>query len=47
VNLAAGPDYKKFRSLVCQIAKYNHPPFVVVRGEHRDTRADAITLRLS
>src|SRR5580704_1819015 len=44
VNLAAGPEYKKFRSLARQIAKYNDPPFVVVRGEHRDTQADAATL---
>jgi DNA gyrase subunit B len=44
VNLAAGPEYKKFRSLARQIAKYNDPPFVVVRGEHRDTQADANTL---
>ena len=40
VNLAAQPEYKKFRSLARQIAKYNDPPFVVVRGEHRDTQAD-------
>jgi DNA gyrase subunit B len=44
VNLAAGPEYKKFRSLARQIAKYNEPPFVVVRGEHRDTLADANAL---
>jgi DNA gyrase subunit B len=41
VNLASQPEYKKFRSLARQIAKYNHPPFVVVRGEHRDSQADA------
>jgi hypothetical protein len=44
VNLAAGPEYKKFPSLARQIAKYNHPRFVVVRGEHRDTQPDAVTL---
>jgi DNA gyrase subunit B len=44
VNLASQPDYKKFRSLARQIAKYNDPPFVVVRGEHRDSQADANTL---
>ena len=44
VNLAAGPEYKKFRSLARQIARYNDPPFVVVRGEHRDTQADATAL---
>ncbi|HTT63939.1 MAG TPA: DNA topoisomerase (ATP-hydrolyzing) subunit B [Bryobacteraceae bacterium] len=44
VNLAAQPEYKRFRSLARQIAKYNEPPFVVVRGEHRDTQADAATL---
>jgi DNA gyrase subunit B len=41
VNLASQPEYKKFRSLARQIAKYNNPPFVVVRGEHRDSQADA------
>ena len=44
INLASQPEYKKFRSLARQIAKYNEPPFVVVRGEHRDTQADAAKL---
>ncbi len=44
ILLAAQPDYKRFRSLARQIAKYNEPPFVAVRGEHRDTQADWTTL---
>jgi DNA gyrase subunit B len=44
MSLASQPEYRKFRSLARQIAKYNEPPFVVVRGEHRDTQADAETL---
>jgi len=44
ILLATQPDYKKFRSLARQIAKYNLPPFVAVRGEHRDTQPDWTTL---
>ena len=44
IALAAQPEYKRFRSLARQIAKYNEPPFVAVRGEHRDTQADWTSL---
>jgi DNA gyrase subunit B len=40
INLAAQPEYKKFRSLARQIARYNEPPFVVVKSEHRDPQQD-------
>jgi DNA gyrase subunit B len=40
ISLAGQPDYKKFRSLARQMGKYNEPPFVVVKGEHRETQAD-------
>ncbi len=40
ILLAAQPEYKRFRSLARQIAKYNLPPFVAVRGEHRDSQPD-------
>ena len=40
INLAAQPEYKKFRSLARQIARYNEPPFVVVKNEHRDAQQD-------
>ena len=44
IGLASQPEYKKFRSLARQIAKYNEPPFVAVRGEHRDKQADWTSL---
>ena len=40
IGLAGQPDYKKFRSLARQMGRYNEPPFVVVKGEHRETQAD-------
>jgi len=40
ITLAAQPEYKKFRSLARQIARYNEPPFVVVKSEHREKQAD-------
>ncbi|HLY18698.1 MAG TPA: DNA topoisomerase (ATP-hydrolyzing) subunit B [Bryobacteraceae bacterium] len=44
ILLASQPEYKKFRSLARQIAKYNEPPFIAVRGEHRDTQNDWTSL---
>jgi DNA gyrase subunit B len=40
ISLVGQPDYKKFRSLARQMGRYNEPPFVVVKGEHRETQAD-------
>jgi DNA gyrase subunit B len=40
IGLAGQPDYKKFRSLARQMGRYNEPPFVVVKGEHRETQSD-------
>jgi len=40
ITLAAQPEYKRFRSLARQIARYNEPPFVAVRGERRETQPD-------
>ncbi|MCS6954024.1 MAG: DNA topoisomerase (ATP-hydrolyzing) subunit B [Bryobacterales bacterium] len=36
LELAALPEYKKFRSLARQIARYNRPPFVVVKDSGRE-----------
>jgi DNA gyrase subunit B len=36
----AGPEFRRLRSLVKQIAKYNNPPFVVVKDNHRETSAN-------
>jgi DNA gyrase subunit B len=33
----AGPEFRRLRMLVKQVAKYNNPPFVVVKDTHRET----------
>jgi DNA gyrase subunit B len=40
IVLAAQPEYKKFRSLARQIARYNDPPFVVIKGDRRENQAN-------
>ncbi|MFN7998159.1 MAG: DNA topoisomerase (ATP-hydrolyzing) subunit B [Bryobacteraceae bacterium] len=40
VTLASQPEYKRFRSLARQIARYNDPPFTVVKGDRRDSQTD-------
>ena len=40
INLAGQPEYKKFRSLSRQMGRYNEPPFIVVKNDHRETLAD-------
>src|SRR5689334_10928197 len=40
ITLASQPEYKKFRALARQIAKYNEPPFVVVKGEQREPQSN-------
>jgi DNA gyrase subunit B len=37
LQLAAQPEYKRYRALARQVARYNDPPFVVVKNEHRET----------
>jgi DNA gyrase subunit B len=39
IELAAQPEYRRLRSLAKQIAKFNHPPFIVVKDSRRDTQA--------
>ncbi len=36
--LAAQPEYKRFRTLAKIIARYNHPPFTVVKNESRQSQ---------
>ena len=36
--LAAQPEYRRFRALARTIARYNDPPFVVVKNEHREAQ---------
>jgi DNA gyrase subunit B len=38
LELAARPEYKRLRVLAKQIARYNEPPFTVVKNEHRETQ---------
>ncbi|HEY1341084.1 MAG TPA: DNA topoisomerase (ATP-hydrolyzing) subunit B [Bryobacteraceae bacterium] len=42
--LAAQPEYRRFRALSRTIARYNEPPFVVVKNEHRDAQPNWIEL---
>ncbi len=42
--LAAQPEYRRFRALARTIARFNDPPFVVVKNEHRESQANWIDL---
>src|SRR6266571_917712 len=44
LQLAAQPEYKQFRALARLIARYNDPPFVVVKNEHRDAQPNWVDL---
>jgi len=39
LELAGQPEYRRLRLLAKQAGKYNQPPFVVVRENHRETLA--------
>ena len=39
LELAGQPEYRRLRLLAKQAGKYNQPPFVVVRDNHRETLA--------
>jgi DNA gyrase subunit B len=36
IDLAAQPEYRRFRALARQTARYNEPPFVAVKNERRE-----------
>src|SRR5581483_58890 len=40
ITMATTPEYRKFRALARQIARYNEPPFVVVKGESRQNQSN-------
>jgi DNA gyrase subunit B len=42
--LAAAPEYRRFRALARNIARFNHPPFVVVKNERRETQQSWLDL---
>ena len=44
IELAATPEYRKFRALARQIARHNEPPFVVVKNDHREPLGSWIDL---
>jgi DNA gyrase subunit B len=44
LQLAAQPEYRRFRTLARTIAKFNEPPFVVVKNEHRDAQPNWVEL---
>jgi DNA gyrase subunit B len=44
LQLAAQPEYKRYRALARQTARHNDPPFVVVKNEHRDAQANWLDL---
>jgi DNA gyrase subunit B len=44
IQLAAQPEYRRFRALAHAIAKFNEPPFVVVKSEHRDSQPNWVEL---
>jgi DNA gyrase subunit B len=38
VGLSSQPEYRRFRALARTIARFNEPPFLVVKNEHRDSQ---------
>ncbi|MGD0771338.1 MAG: DNA topoisomerase (ATP-hydrolyzing) subunit B [Candidatus Solibacter sp.] len=44
IQLAAQPEFRRFRVLARTIAKFNEPPFVVVKHEHRDSQPNWVEL---
>jgi DNA gyrase subunit B len=44
IALASQPEYRRFRALARSIARYNHPPFAVVKNDHRDAQPNWLGL---
>jgi DNA gyrase subunit B len=40
IALSNQPEYRRYRKLSRDIAKFNEPPFVVVKNDHRDSQPD-------
>ena len=40
IQLSNQPEYRRFRRLARDIGKFNQPPFVVIKNEHRDPQAN-------
>jgi DNA gyrase subunit B len=43
-GLAAAPEYRRMRALAKQIARYNVPPFAVVKGSNREQHTTTLDL---
>ena len=44
IALASQPEYRRFRTLARSIARFNHPPFAVVKNDHRDAQPNWLGL---
>jgi DNA gyrase subunit B len=44
LQLAAQPEYRRFRALARQTARHNEPPFVVVKNERREAQPNWVEL---
>jgi DNA gyrase subunit B len=44
VGLTLQPEYRRFRALARDVARYNEPPFVVVKNERRDSQPNWVEL---
>ncbi len=44
LTLASQPEFRRFRTLARTVARYNEPPFVVVKNEHRTPQPNWIEL---
>jgi DNA gyrase subunit B len=44
LSLAAQPEYRRFRVLARNVARYNDPPFAVVKNDHRDAQPNWVEL---
>jgi DNA gyrase subunit B len=40
ILLAAQPEYRRFRALARQIARFNEPPFAVIKNGHRESQSN-------
>jgi DNA gyrase subunit B len=40
LQLTLQPEYRRYRALARSISRFNDPPFIVVKNEHRDTQTN-------
>jgi len=44
VALTSQPEYRRFRTLARTVSRFNRPPFVVIKNEHRDAQQSWVEL---